>query len=89
MNVKLFLYLSLLLSAFSIEANAQVDAKIIQYPDVSASAITFAYGGDIWVVPKKGGLAQRLTSAKGEESFPRFSPDGSEKGHPFSTFSKK
>jgi tricorn protease len=55
---------------------AQVDAKIVQYPDVSSTHITFAYGGDIWIVPKSGGVANRLTSAKGEESFPRFSPNG-------------
>ncbi|GGF22591.1 S41 family peptidase [Echinicola rosea] len=56
---------------------AQVDAKIAQYPDVSDSHITFSYGGDIWVVAKSGGLANRLTTSKGTESFPKFSPDGS------------
>jgi len=30
-----------------------------------------------WVAPKGGGLAERLSTPKGEESFPRFSPDGS------------
>ncbi|MGI9175374.1 MAG: S41 family peptidase, partial [Rhodothermales bacterium] len=34
--------------------------------------------GDIWVVPKEGGTANRLSSPRGEESFPRFSPDGQE-----------
>ncbi|WP_186755876.1 S41 family peptidase [Echinicola salinicaeni] len=56
---------------------AQIDAKIAQYPDVSQSQITFSYGGDIWVVPKTGGLAYRLTTSKGTEAFPKFSPDGS------------
>jgi len=56
---------------------AQVDAKIAQYPDVSQTQITFSYGGDIWVVPKTGGLAYRLTTSKGTEAFPKFSPDGS------------
>ncbi|WP_236252745.1 S41 family peptidase [Echinicola sp. 20G] len=55
---------------------AQVDAKIAQFPDVSATQITFSYGGDIWVVPKTGGLANRLTTSAGTESFPKFSPDG-------------
>ncbi|MFQ5632764.1 MAG: peptidase S41, partial [bacterium] len=36
----------------------------------------FVYAGDIWVAPKEGDLASRLSSPKGEESFPRFSPDG-------------
>jgi tricorn protease len=55
---------------------AQVDARMLQYPDVSGTHIAFEYAGDIWIVPKEGGLANRVTSAKGEESLPRFSPDG-------------
>lgn len=57
-------------------ALAQVDARMLRYPDVSAQQITFVYAGDIWVVSKDGGTAQRLSSPSGEESFPRFSPDG-------------
>ncbi|MBX6365474.1 MAG: PD40 domain-containing protein, partial [Gemmatimonadetes bacterium] len=56
---------------------AQVDARMLRYPAVSADRIAFVYAGDVWVVPKSGGTAERLTSARGEESFPRFSPDGS------------
>ena len=56
---------------------AQVDARMLQYPDVSATHIAFEYAGDIWIVPKAGGLAHRVTSARGMESLPRFSPDGS------------
>jgi tricorn protease len=59
-------------------ATAQVDARMFRQPDVSATHIAFVYAGDIWVVPKAGGLATRLTSAPGEELFPRFSPDGSQ-----------
>lgn len=68
-----------LILAFAIPQTgmAQIDAKIIQYPDVSATHIAFSYGGDIWTVPKSGGVAGKLTSAKGQEMFPRFSPDGS------------
>ena len=55
---------------------AQVDARLFRYPDVSATQICFVYGGDIWIVPKSGGTATRITSGTGEESFPRFSPDG-------------
>ena len=58
-------------------AAAQIDARMFRYPDVSATRITFVYGGDIWVVPKTGGTAIRLSSPPGEELFPRFSPDGS------------
>ena len=57
-------------------ADAQIDARLLRQPDVSATEIAFVYGGDIWVVSKEGGLAQRLSTPTGEESFPRFSPDG-------------
>jgi tricorn protease len=55
-----------------------VDARMLRYPDVSATQIAFVYAGDIWVAPKTGGDALRLSSPRGEESFPRFSPDGSQ-----------
>ncbi|MDH4044202.1 MAG: PDZ domain-containing protein [Gemmatimonadota bacterium] len=63
-------------AAFPASAGAQVDARMLRYPDVSATHITFVYAGDIWIVPKSGGTAVRLSSPPGEESFPRFSPDG-------------
>jgi tricorn protease len=58
-------------------ALAQVNARMLQQPDVSATHIAFVYAGDIWIVAKTGGVANRLSSPRGEESFPRFSPDGS------------
>jgi tricorn protease len=58
-------------------ARAQVDARMFRYPDVSATHIAFVYAGDIWIVPKTGGTASRLSSPPGEEQYPRFSPDGS------------
>lgn len=68
----LFLILTIAISSY-----AQIDARMFRQPDVSATHITFVYAGDIWVVPKDGGLAHRLSSPAGEEVFPRFSPDGS------------
>lgn len=53
-----------------------IDARMMQYPAVSARHIAFVYAGDIWVAPKTGGVAVRLSSPRGEETFPRFSPDG-------------
>ena len=50
---------------------------MLRYPAVSRDRIAFIYAGDVWLVPKEGGAAVRLTSSPGEESFPRFSPDGS------------
>ncbi len=57
-------------------ASAQIDARMFRYPAISKTQIAFVYAGDIWVAPKAGGGAVRLTSSPGEELFPRFSPDG-------------
>ena len=71
---KLLLGLSLLAVPFL--TDAQTDARLMQLPDVSDTQITFTFGDDIWVVPKEGGVAIRLTSPVGPEMYPRFSPDG-------------
>ena len=68
--------LVLLALSSSITGLAQVDARLFRFPDVSQSQIAFVYGGDIWIVSKSGGTANRITSSTGEEAFPRFSPDG-------------
>ena len=59
-------------------AQAQVDARMMQNPDVSKTHIAFSYGGDLWIVPKEGGTALKLSSPAGQELFAKFSPDGSE-----------
>jgi tricorn protease len=74
--VRLFVCLAVL-SALGSPAHAQIDARMLRYPAVSKTQIAFVYAGDIWLVSKEGGSAFRLTSSPGEESFPRFSPDGS------------
>jgi tricorn protease len=57
-------------------ALAEIDARMLRYPDVSETHIAFVYAGDIWLVEKGGGTAHRLSSPPGEELFPKFSPDG-------------
>jgi tricorn protease len=52
------------------------DALMLRFPDVSTDKIVFVYSGDIWTVSKDGGVASRLSTAKGMEYFPKFSPDG-------------
>ena len=64
------------LLAAAAPASAQIDARMFRQPAVSAEKIAFVYAGDIWLAPKTGGTATRLTSPLGEETFPRFSPDG-------------
>jgi tricorn protease len=55
---------------------AQIDAGLFRYPDVSATQIVFSYANDIWIIPKDGGTALKLSSPPGVESYPKFSPDG-------------
>ncbi len=50
--------------------------RLLRSPTVSATQIAFAYANNIWVVPRAGGQARRLTSFQGQTSNPRFSPDG-------------
>jgi tricorn protease len=58
---------------------AQAGAKhlLLQTPSLSATQIAFTYGGDVWVVSRHGGTAQRLVTGTDLLSGPIFSPDGS------------
>ena len=70
--------ITLLLALASISSFGQINAKLMRYVDVSENQICFVYGGDIWVVDKNGGMAIQLTNSPGEESYPKFSPNGQE-----------
>lgn len=79
--MKRFSIFSILVLAPMLLTFAQIDARLFRFPDVSESKITFVYGGDIWIVAKNGGTANRITSSPGEESQPKFSPDGKTIGY--------
>ncbi len=66
----------ILSSCFCFNLFAQIDAGLFRYPDVSATQIVFSYANDIWIAPKEGGTALKLSSPPGVESYPKFSPDG-------------
>src|ERR1700721_1296950 len=51
---------------------------LLHQPTISATQVVFVYAGDLWSVPRAGGVAQRLTAGAGTASRPVFSPDGSE-----------
>ena len=53
------------------------DTRLVHDAAVSANHIAFAYVGDLWVADRDGDNVRRLTTAPGEETNPRFSPDGS------------
>jgi tricorn protease len=70
--------LALTLPLACVHADEALDAGLMRMPAVSEKQIAFVYAGDIWIVGKEGGTAMRLSSPRGEESWPRFSPDGRE-----------
>ncbi len=50
---------------------------LLQKPTVSRTHVVFSYAGDLWIAPREGGEAHRLTVGLGIETDPAFSPDGS------------
>jgi len=67
----------LVVLAFSAAGSANSGPLLLQGPTLSKTQIAFAYGGDIWIVSRAGGDAQRLVTGTGMLSGPHFSPDGS------------
>ncbi len=68
----------LALTALTCSARAQVEpqAGMLRWPALSKTHIVFSYANDLWMVPRAGGMAHPVASPPGQESFPRFSPDG-------------
>ena len=57
-------------------AEAGVPGRFVQAPDVRDNTIVFTWERDLWSVPATGGVATRLTTHPGMETFAKFSPDG-------------
>ncbi len=50
--------------------------RLLREPTISQDHIAFVYANDLWLADRDGGNATRLTSARGAEQSPHFSPDG-------------
>src|SRR5262245_9027602 len=77
--IRTALCFALLLTAGIASAASETPAgptMMLRSPTVSDKAIAFAYAQNLWIVPRAGGEARRLTSFQGQASNPRFSPDG-------------
>ncbi|HYX07038.1 MAG TPA: hypothetical protein VE912_09935, partial [Bacteroidales bacterium] len=68
-------FLVVVLLLFSIHLKAG-EAKLLRQPAVSNNMVAFAYANDIWTVDLSGGEARQLTTFRGREFNPMFSPDG-------------
>ena len=66
-----------LLPALALPAAESSETLGLQSPAVSANAIAFVYGGDIWTTDRTGHFPRRLTQHAGMEGNPRYSSDGS------------
>ena len=67
----------LVLASFPAPSHAALEeCRLLRQPDIQGDRIVFVYGGDLWSVAKRGGVASRITSDEGIERFPKISPDG-------------
>jgi tricorn protease len=66
------------LASIAIPAFAQDidDTRLLSQPAVSATHVAFTYAGDLWISNRDGSGVRRLTTHPGNETNPRFSPDG-------------
>ena len=72
------IFLLLFILATASVGLAQADKPLLmRQPTLSKTQIVFVYAGDLWIVPRTGGSAERLTTGVGVETTPVFSPDGS------------
>jgi tricorn protease len=75
---KIKLLVALILCIFISTIAVAQGTRLLRHPTVSRDSVAFEYAGDLWIVPRNGGQARRLTSTQGVEIDPYFSPDGSQ-----------
>jgi tricorn protease len=74
---KLAVFCSMMLGAVFAGDAAAAPPLLLQHPTLSRDTIAFDFAGDIWTVPREGGVARRLAAGQGRNGGPVFSPDGS------------
>ena len=73
-----FVWVLCLFIAATVCAAQDNSLLLLQKPALSRTQIIFVYAGDLWSVPREGGVAKRLTTGAGVETDPMFSPDGTQ-----------
>jgi len=74
LRVALALFFAIISSAWA--QKLPETTRLLRFPTTNGQQIVFCYAGELYTVPKEGGIARRLTSGPGYSSFPRFSADG-------------
>ena len=75
--MKKLVFLFILVLALASVGFAQAEKTLLlREPTLSRTHIVFVFAGDLWVVGREGGNAERLTTGIGTETAPLFSPDG-------------
>ncbi|HMA54396.1 MAG TPA: protease, partial [Acidobacteriota bacterium] len=74
--MKQFLRALLIVCLLSAGLFAADEGRFFTYPTIHNDTIVFTYESDLWTVNAKGGVATRLTTFPGTESFAKLSPDG-------------
>lgn len=58
------------------QAHAAGGRTLMRFPTLAGDSVVFEAHGNLWQVPRTGGIARRLTTDPGYDEMPRFSPDG-------------
>ena len=71
---RLLLFLFLIIP---VSLSAAGNLGYYRFPAIHDDMIVFTAEGDLWVVGAEGGMARRLTTHHGQETYAEISPDGS------------
>lgn len=70
-------FLALCSALFPLHAQSN-GPLLFRNPTISQTQIVFEYADDLWIAPRQGGEAHRLTTGVGREFNAHFSPDGTQ-----------
>jgi len=76
LSFSILLLFCLLIPVSTLKGVNTNNTKMLTHPAVSQDSIAFVYANDLWTADLQGSNVRRLTSHKGIESYPVFSPDG-------------
>ncbi len=78
MRIQLWWRIALFAAGLAAFAQSSVadEHTLMRFPTLYRNTIVFEAHGNLWQVPRWGGMASRLTADPGYDLMPRFSPDG-------------